>query len=122
MAGIPAFVRNGRFDILYANPLAEALYSEQSRDPVKPPNSARFVFLDPRARTFYVGLGHEHAHDVVAASARRGRTEPLRPRRCPTSSACSRRGARSSASSGLAMTSASTAPAPSGSTTRSSAT
>jgi PAS domain-containing protein len=50
---IPAFVSNGRLDILYANPLAEALYSEHFRDPVRPVNSARFTFLDPLARTFY---------------------------------------------------------------------
>ena len=53
MGEIPAFVSNGRLDILYANPLAEALYSEHFRDPSRPVNSARFTFLDPRARTFY---------------------------------------------------------------------
>lgn len=53
MGEIPAFVSNGRLDILYANPLAEALYSEHFRDPARPVNSARFTFLDPRARTFY---------------------------------------------------------------------
>ncbi len=53
MGGVPAFVGNGRLDILYANPLLEALYSEHFRDPVRPVNSARFTFLDPRARTFY---------------------------------------------------------------------
>ena len=51
MTGVPAFVRNGRLDILYANPLAASLYSEQFSDPVQPPNTARFVFLDTRART-----------------------------------------------------------------------
>jgi PAS domain-containing protein len=65
MAGMPAFVRNGRLDILYANPLAAALYSEQFGDPVQPPNSARFAFLDPRARTFYADW-ERAAHDVVA--------------------------------------------------------
>jgi transcriptional regulator with XRE-family HTH domain len=53
MTGVPAFVGNGRLDILYANPLLEALYSEHFRDPARPVNSARFTFLDPRARTFY---------------------------------------------------------------------
>jgi len=53
MSEIPAFVSNGRLDILYANPMAEALYSEHFRDPVRPVNSARFTFLDPRARTFF---------------------------------------------------------------------
>jgi transcriptional regulator with XRE-family HTH domain len=64
--GLPAFVHNGRLDVLYANQLAVALYSEQFRDPVRPPNSARFMFLDPRARTFYVDW-EKVAHDVVAA-------------------------------------------------------
>ena len=62
---LPAFVNNGRLDILYANPLAEAFYSEQLRDPVRPPNSARFLFLDPRARSFYVDWD-TIAHDIVA--------------------------------------------------------
>jgi hypothetical protein len=53
MVAIPAFARNGRLDILYANPLAAALYSDQFSDPVQPPNSARFAFLDPRGRAFY---------------------------------------------------------------------
>jgi transcriptional regulator with XRE-family HTH domain len=66
MAGLPAFVRNGRLDILYANSLGEALYSEHFRDPVRPPNSARFAFLDPRARTFYVDW-ERTVHDMVAA-------------------------------------------------------
>jgi transcriptional regulator with XRE-family HTH domain len=65
MAGIPAFVRNGRLDILYANPLLAALYSEQFSDPVQPPNTARFTFLDPRARRFYADW-ERAAHDVVA--------------------------------------------------------
>lgn len=66
MSSIPAFVRNGRLDILYANPLAQALYSEHFRDPVRPPNSARFVFLDPRARSFYSDW-ETTVHDMVAA-------------------------------------------------------
>jgi transcriptional regulator with XRE-family HTH domain len=66
MASLPAFVHNGLLDILYANRLAIALYSEQFRDPVPPPNSARFLFLDPRARSFYIDWD-TIAHDVVAA-------------------------------------------------------
>jgi transcriptional regulator with XRE-family HTH domain len=66
LTGIPAFVHNGRLDILHANQLASALYSEQFRDPVQPPNSARFLFLDPRARAFYADW-ETVAHDVVAA-------------------------------------------------------
>ena len=53
MADLPAFVRSGRGDVLYANQLFEALFSEMYRDPARPVNTARFLFLDPRARTFY---------------------------------------------------------------------
>jgi transcriptional regulator with XRE-family HTH domain len=66
MSDVAAFVHNGRLDILYANPLAAALYSDQFRDPARPPNSARFLFLDQRARTFYADW-ETVAHDVVAA-------------------------------------------------------
>ena len=52
MTDMPAFVRNGRMDILHANSLAEALYSMQYLDAARPVNTARFLFLDPRARTF----------------------------------------------------------------------
>jgi transcriptional regulator with XRE-family HTH domain len=49
-----AFVRNGRLDILSANPLGYVLYSEAFVTPDRPVNLARFVFLDPHARQFYV--------------------------------------------------------------------
>ena len=49
----PAYVRNGRLDILAANPLGAALYSPLLDDPVRPANVARFVFLSPRRRRFY---------------------------------------------------------------------
>src|SRR5438270_1858493 len=48
-----AFVRNGRLDILSANRLGYALYSEAFANPERPVNLARFVFLDTRAREFY---------------------------------------------------------------------
>jgi transcriptional regulator with XRE-family HTH domain len=66
ISDVAALVHNGRLDILYTNPLAAALYSDQDRDPSRPPNSARFLFLDPRARTFYTDWDTV-AHDVVAA-------------------------------------------------------
>jgi transcriptional regulator with XRE-family HTH domain len=65
MSPIPACVTNGRLDVLYANDLAEALFSDVFRDPVRPPSLARFVFLDPRARTFY-GDWEKAASDTVA--------------------------------------------------------
>jgi hypothetical protein len=49
-----AFVRNGRLDILYANRLGSALYSEVFANPDRPPNLARFIFLDRRSHDFYL--------------------------------------------------------------------
>jgi hypothetical protein len=46
-------VGNERLDILAINPLGRALFSELYAGPARPPNNARFVFLDPRAETFY---------------------------------------------------------------------
>jgi transcriptional regulator with XRE-family HTH domain len=65
MGDVPAFVRNGRLDILGANRLGRALYSEIFDTATQPPNSARFVFLDPRATTFYVEW-ERITNDVVA--------------------------------------------------------
>ncbi len=63
--GAPAFVRNGRLDMLAANPLGRALYRDVFDGAVAPPNSARYVFLDSRARDFYVDWD-KAASDVVA--------------------------------------------------------
>ena len=65
MAGVPAYVRNARRDILAANRLGYALYSEMYLDPARPVNVARFVFLDPRAHTFFLDWPRA-ADDVVA--------------------------------------------------------
>jgi transcriptional regulator with XRE-family HTH domain len=66
MTGAPAYVRNGRRDILAANRLGYALYSELYLDPARPVNVTRFVFLDPRARTFFLDWTTA-ANDMVAA-------------------------------------------------------
>jgi transcriptional regulator with XRE-family HTH domain len=65
MTGVPAFVRNGRLDLLGANVLGRALYSGHFDSPFGPPNSARFAFLDPRAPAFYSDW-ERVAHDTVA--------------------------------------------------------
>ncbi|MCY1655505.1 helix-turn-helix transcriptional regulator [Streptomyces sp. NPDC053741] len=49
----PAFVRNGRMDILAANPLARAFYGDVYATPGNQANLARFNFLDPASRRFY---------------------------------------------------------------------
>ena len=65
MSGTPAFVLNERLDILAANALGLALYSPIFADPVKPPNNARFTFLDPQATEFFRDWD-KIANDIVA--------------------------------------------------------
>jgi transcriptional regulator with XRE-family HTH domain len=65
MTGAPALVQNGRLDILSANALGRAPYSELYVDPVRPVNHARFIFLSPRAPDFY-GDWERAANDTVA--------------------------------------------------------
>jgi len=65
MEGVPAFVVNGRLEIVAANALGEALYAPQFSNPERPVNQARFAFLDPRARTFWANWDRA-AWDTVA--------------------------------------------------------
>jgi transcriptional regulator with XRE-family HTH domain len=65
MTDAAAFLRNDRLDVLAGNQLGLALYSEMFVDAARPVNTARFVFLDPRARDFYVDW-ERAAVDVVA--------------------------------------------------------
>jgi transcriptional regulator with XRE-family HTH domain len=48
-----AFVGNERLDILASNQLGRALFSELYAAPARPVNTARFLFLDPRAEAAY---------------------------------------------------------------------
>jgi hypothetical protein len=54
MTDAPAWVRNGRHDIVAMNPLARALYSPVLAGPRRPANTTRFVYLDPAAPEFFV--------------------------------------------------------------------
>ncbi|MCV7229173.1 helix-turn-helix transcriptional regulator [Mycolicibacterium komossense] len=45
----PAWIRNGRHDVLAMNRLARALYSPVLADPRRPANTTRFVYLNPEA-------------------------------------------------------------------------
>jgi transcriptional regulator with XRE-family HTH domain len=65
MTGAAAFVRNDRLDIIGGNQLGFTLYSEMFVGPARPVNTARFVFLDPRARDFYLDWD-QAARDIVA--------------------------------------------------------
>ncbi|MEU5660386.1 helix-turn-helix transcriptional regulator [Streptomyces sp. NPDC047737] len=64
----PAFVRNGRMDLLAANQLARAFYSDLYAAPVNQANLARFNFLDPASRRFYADW--DTAADMAVAILR----------------------------------------------------
>jgi len=49
MTDAPAWVRNGRHDIVAMNQLARALYSPVLADPRRPANTTRFIYLQPEA-------------------------------------------------------------------------
>jgi hypothetical protein len=68
MVSAPAFIRDYRFDVLAANQLGRALYApvfDQMLPAGQRPNTARFIFLDPRAHDFYLDW-EQAAEDVVA--------------------------------------------------------
>ena len=69
----PAYIRNGRMDIVAINKLGEALYSEILANPRRPANTARFCFLDPRATTFYIDWDDSADASVAVLRAEAGR-------------------------------------------------
>ncbi|MGC3993616.1 MAG: helix-turn-helix transcriptional regulator [Propionicimonas sp.] len=64
----PAAVGNQRGDLLAANHLGRALYSELYNDPTGRPNFSRFTFLDPAARRFYADW--DYFADITVAMLR----------------------------------------------------
>ena len=78
MTDTAAFLRNGRLDILAANPLGHALYSPvfdslASGDPRRPANLARFIFLDDQSPRFYRdwdGIAHAAVGSLRAEAGR----------------------------------------------------
>jgi transcriptional regulator with XRE-family HTH domain len=73
MSGAPAWVHNDRLDFLAANRLGYALYSELFADPVRPVNSARFMFLNPRSHEFYPNWDHIADNTVAILRGTAGR-------------------------------------------------
>ena len=61
----PAWVRNGRADVLATNRLGAALYAPVLDDLVRPANTARFTFLNPGGAEFYRDW-EATARDMVA--------------------------------------------------------
>lgn len=66
MTGTPAYVRTSRMDIVAANSLCFALYDGILSPGILPLNLARFMFLDPRSRDFFVEW-NTLADDLAAA-------------------------------------------------------
>jgi len=74
MLAVPAYVRNGRLDILAANQLGKAVYSPVFSQPQpQTPNMARFIFLSPRAREFFVSWEGIASDAVAILRAEAGR-------------------------------------------------
>jgi transcriptional regulator with XRE-family HTH domain len=69
----PAIVQNGRLDVLAANRLGLALYSEMDLAPGRPANHGRFVFLDPRAKHFLPDWDRAADDTVALLRAEAGR-------------------------------------------------
>jgi transcriptional regulator with XRE-family HTH domain len=73
MASTPAFVRNGRLDVLAINPLGRALYAPAFEHPARPVNLARFAFLEPRSRHFYTDWDEVASSTVALLRSEAGR-------------------------------------------------
>ena len=70
----PAFVRNGRLDVLAANPLGRALFAPAFAMDCRQTNFfARFNFLAPAARTFYPDWNHSANTTVALLRTEAGR-------------------------------------------------
>jgi transcriptional regulator with XRE-family HTH domain len=54
MTSIPAYLRTPRMEIVAANPLCQALYGGALDDQKLPLNLARYLFLDPHSRGFFL--------------------------------------------------------------------
>jgi transcriptional regulator with XRE-family HTH domain len=73
MSGVPAYIRNGRLDLLAGNALAQALFAPVFNSPARPANSARFTFLDPAAPEFYPDWDAVADQNVATLRAEVGR-------------------------------------------------
>jgi transcriptional regulator with XRE-family HTH domain len=78
MSGVPAYIRNGRLDILTGNALARALFAPIFTSPARPVNAARFTFLDPAAAEFYPDWDAVADQNVATLRAEVGRNPVTR--------------------------------------------
>ena len=66
MTTVPAYVRTSRMEIVAANELCRALYGGVLDEDRLPLNLARYLFLDPHSRGFFLDWDHV-ADDLVGA-------------------------------------------------------
>jgi transcriptional regulator with XRE-family HTH domain len=73
ITGAAAFVSNNRLDLLAANQLGRALFSELYAAPARPVNTARFVFLDRRAEATFGDWDRVASESVAILRSAAGR-------------------------------------------------
>lgn len=64
----PTFIQNRRKDLIAANPIGYALFSPLFSDAANQRNNARFTFLSPASRTFF--MDWDQSADNIVASMR----------------------------------------------------
>ncbi len=69
----PAYVRNANLDVLATNHLGRSVFVEALDDPRGVPNLARYQFLDPRSRVFFVNWEVRATDCVALLRAQAGR-------------------------------------------------
>ncbi|MET9552326.1 helix-turn-helix transcriptional regulator [Streptomyces sp. NPDC006645] len=75
---LPAWIRNGRQDILAMNGIGRALYEPVFADPRRPANAARFTYLDPAAKAFLRDW-EKNADDIAATLRQEAGRNPYDP-------------------------------------------
>jgi MmyB-like transcription regulator ligand binding domain len=73
MTMAPAYVRNGRLDMLGTNALGRAVFAPIFDTAAAAPNIARFIFLDPAAQEFYRDWGSLAGDTAALLRAEAGR-------------------------------------------------
>ena len=75
MTAIPAYLRTSRMEIVAANELCRALYGGVLDEDRLPLNLARYLFLDPHSRGFFLDWDHV-ADDLVGALRAKAGSDP----------------------------------------------
>ncbi|MFJ1584695.1 helix-turn-helix transcriptional regulator [Streptomyces sp. NPDC088197] len=73
MTDAPAFIRNGRLDMLATNRLGKALYWPLFQDPARPVNMARYQFLNPGADQYMTELDTQRVSAAALLRTEAGR-------------------------------------------------